>query len=268
MRSKIVYSSHLINDSILREFEAMGKTEMDSVFLYNGKNKSNIPSPNFCFSDYGSSSLDYPKITNEIRDYLQFSLLNYFNKEDEHYDYYWHVEYDVRFNGNWNHFFSQFEDNNADLLTCHIRTYEDEPGWKGWEIEHLNKEFPKEERLRSFIPVFRISREALEFLDKELKSGCAGHCEVLLPTLLHHGGFKLEDLGGNGEFVRGPKNRNYISRSNQNGEIFGGTFRFRPTMNKVGLRKNMLYHPIKPDSENNYIGLLKFMDKYIASILR
>jgi len=93
-----------------------------------------------------------------------------------------------------------------------------------------------------------------------------GHLEVLIPTLLHNNGFELEDFGGSGKFCQKENiNRNYIgSDNNTNGELNHGTMRYRPHQIYLGLRKNMLYHPIKPANET----VKYYLKRYIKRIIR
>ena len=108
---------------------------------------------------------------------------------------------------------------------------------------------PQEQRLRSFNPIYRISRNALELLHKALLSKWCGHHEVLIPTLLYESVLSIHDFGGKGEFVpEGFENRFYMGNSpNKKGILSDGTMRWRPVFQEVGELKNKLYHPIKPD---------------------
>jgi hypothetical protein len=57
---------------------------------------------------------------------VELPVLRFF-KERSHYDYYWIVEYDVRFSGSWNAFFSAFAGNRSDLLGTTLTRYEKSP---------------------------------------------------------------------------------------------------------------------------------------------
>jgi hypothetical protein len=270
MKTKILFLTHKIDDQIINEFENIKRTGLDIALVHNGEKNDSIPTPNYCFTAEDIWEQYYPAIDKEIITYQHLVVLNFYQNYSKKYDYYWAIEYDVRFTGDWVHFFSQFDKNSADFITSHIRHYHEEPGWLGWEkMKSPPGKEKTEDYLRSFNPIYRISKEALEYIDKQIKAGYAGHNEVLFPTLIYHNDdLKMTDFGGSGTFVEGAVNKNYISRSDKDGEIFGGTFRFRPTMNKIGMRKNKLYHPIKSDSENNYIGLLKFADKYFKNLFK
>lgn len=70
-------------------------------------------------------------------------------------------------------------------------------------------------KIRSFNPLFRISNEALRFIDQSLLQGWEGHYEVLLPTLLKTAGFSIAEFGGSGPYVLpGCENKFYLASEN------------------------------------------------------
>ncbi|MDQ1090492.1 hypothetical protein [Siphonobacter sp. SORGH_AS_1065] len=164
------------------------------------------------------------------------------------YESYWLIEDDVRFSGNWSLLFNTFNNfTHFDFLSSHIRSYIQEPYWYWWEtLEHDSFEIPLEIRLRSFNPIYRISNNALSYIYNIHKIGWKGHYEVLLPTMLYLGNYKILDFGGSGHFVsEGFQNRFYTSESNHYGSLSQGTMKYRPISRKIGSLKNKLYHPIK-----------------------
>jgi hypothetical protein len=177
-----------------------------------------------------------------------FALLRAYLAEPEH-DWYWWVEYDVRYTGSWRRLFSACAPLGADFLGCHLRREVDEPCWHFWNSLRHPKLATPPERLRSLNVAARFSRRALALLCEAHAGGWAGHHEVLVPTLLHAAGLELADLGGDGPFVpRGFRNRFYTSYSTWDGSLHVlGTVRYRPARPAAGLRRNKLYHPVKPD---------------------
>lgn len=176
-----------------------------------------------------------------------FPLLLFFRDHPD-YRHYWVIEYDVRYAGDWGAFFRECADDPADLLTCHIRRHAEEPGWPWWDLHHPVREIPLAARVRSFNPIYRLSRAALTFLDAELRDGWCGHYEVLVPALLQHGGFRLADIGGSGAFTPpARKNRLYVDGPpNPAGLLQAGTMRYRPPFWRAGTDDGLLYHPVKP----------------------
>ncbi len=171
-----------------------------------------------------------------------------FARSNPQYSYYWVVEYDVYFSGDWRYFFHHFQNNAADFLTSHIRRFVEEPEWIWWSLTHPIQHIAESDRLRSFNPIYRISANALASIDTAHQSGWTGHYEVLVPTLLQAGGFCLNDFGGNGSFVT-PEDHNRLYIDDDSGDPKGGvrkgTMRYRPLFHFPGWHRNKLYHPVK-----------------------
>ena len=172
-------------------------------------------------------------------------ILHYY-RNNTGYDYYWVVEYDVRYSGSWRHFFSCFAGNKADLLGTTLTRYRDIPGWFHWpSLDLLDRPISQDDYLRAFLPVHRLSNRALARLDGDYRSGVKGHHECLVPTVLLGAGMSIEDIGGDGEFVR-PENRNRFYRNTPTAKTLSpGSFVFRPVMARAGKTQNILWHPVK-----------------------
>ena len=166
------------------------------------------------------------------------------------YDYYWCIEDDVRFNGLWSAFFSHFSHSadSSDFISSYIRDYDEHPYWHWWNY------FGKEDvtlstslLVRSFNPIYRISKKAIDYLYEQLLSGWYGHHEVLMPTLLKLGDFIISDFGGSGKYVADRnKNKLYSTGSEYpHGFIYEGSMRYRPVINRAEMTKAFLYHPVK-----------------------
>jgi hypothetical protein len=164
------------------------------------------------------------------------------------YDYYWSIEYDVRYTGSWKSFFSKYFDSEEDFLTSCIERYtEQNKGWMWWNsLQHQDSAVPPADRLRSFNPIYRFSAAAAKFLTTSHIEGWTGHHEVLLPTLLY-GRFRIRDFGGVGEFVKpGDEESSYV------GSPWSDTDQRIRTMRLVShgcvfyLPRNQLIHPVKP----------------------
>ena len=165
-----------------------------------------------------------------------FPLLKFY-KENQGYDYYWLVEDDVRFSGEWKDFFGSFASCTSDFLSSVIETKAENPTWYWWtSLKTGNEVIAEEKLLKSFNPIYRLSRQALACIDAYLIIGWMGHHEVLLPTLLYNEGFLLEDFGGEGTFVR-PENK---------AKFYDDTsMRIAPVLPDD--RKNYLFHPVKEE---------------------
>lgn len=176
-----------------------------------------------------------------------FPVLKFYH-ENPDYEYYWVIEDDVRFNGDWSVFLNSFKDINSDFLSTTIRNWEDETNWCWWSsLSHSEKSIPLNKRIASFNPIYRISNKAVQFIYDSLLDGWKGHHEVLLPTLLQNNGFSINDIGGNGKFVLpGFMNLFYLPDSPLKQRKYDEvTMRYRPAFKKIGSTPGKLYHPVK-----------------------
>lgn len=232
----------------------------DVFFLFHKKGKFIPPTISslkpFIFDNSILKSIDFVPIETKLVPGSNHFPLFKFYKANPDYKYYWYIEDDVRFNGNWNVFFDFFskEDIKSDFLTSHIRKYEDEPNWYWWETltNSASLNVATALRLRSFNPIFRISNPALKYLNRLFSSGWVGHHEVTMPTLLHLGGFSINELGGDSQFSSPKlKNRFYLSDKHDNsGCLTTSSMRFRPLIQNEEMTKQFLYHPVKKDFSN------------------
>ena len=251
----VLLLSHIITRPILKEYVRICNSINSigtGVFLYHA-NSNRIPSllrghKYYLFTYESLAKLKYSMIGKTlIPGNAHFPLLQFYRNNPE-YDYYWVIEHDVRFSGNWRDFFYFFQNIKNDFLACDIRRYEEEPDWVWWStLRHPDKHISNTDRICSFNPIYRISNSALYFLDQSMRSGWSGHFEVLIPTLLHLNGFKIMDIGGTSSFVLpGMENMFYtIPENNETGAFIEGTMRYRPYYYKAGELVNKLYHPVK-----------------------
>lgn len=170
----------------------------------------------------------------------------FFYASHRDYEHFWIVEYDVRYSGSWRQFFAAFDDNNADLLGTSLIRYADFPEWSHWRSLAIPTVSPNDgDRLRGFFPVFRISNNALACLHEVYGQGWAGHMETLMPTALYRSGLRIEDIGGDGEFVEPNNiNRHYINQRLTK-DLSPGTFVYWPARTAVGAHPDKLWHPVK-----------------------
>lgn len=171
-----------------------------------------------------------------------------FSKRYPQFDYYWVIEYDVAFTADWGDFFGAFEERDEDFLAAHLRTYEEEPTWFWWgSLRPPDGSAQPAQLIRAFCPVQRVSRRALELLERRVAEGWSGHFECLVPTLISARGYSLADIGGDGRWVPpGFRNRFYRSFSWPDGCLPLGSMRYRPPLSSLRFsRPGTLYHPLK-----------------------
>jgi hypothetical protein len=258
-RTALLWVTHVWSDDLKQEFEkflALRYPGSPDIWLLPDAHISrehNLAGQySHCFEFDASSlfeRLPYQRLEGKgLLHNTHFPLMDFFRAHPG-YDYYWYVEFDVRYTGDWGSFIQQFDSRDDDFITSHIRRFSEEPGWYWWSFfHHPKKEIPREHYIRSFNVIFRISSRALKYIHGQLEDGWQGHCEVSFPTLLYHGRFRLRDFGGDGGFVYpGMVNRNYTSQAGKWGLLNPFcSVHWRPSSTHAGLRKNRIYHPVKP----------------------
>ncbi len=242
MKQAILFLSDKSSPWILKNFNSLTAAANDTTdiyFLYHQRNNS-IPEPlqklnYFAFTDTILHELGYTPIEETlIPGSNHFPLLKFYLSHPD-YEYYWVVEDDVYFNGNWEILFNSYLNAPADLLSTHIKKYAENPTWHWWDSFQTDTENLSRENFRSsFNPIYRLTNRALSCIDQALKNGWKGHHEVVFPTLLHYRGFTLLDMGGTGTYVpEGFENRFYREKDMSHLPM------------EPGDEPNYLYHPVK-----------------------
>lgn len=244
MNQTILFLSNKANEWTLQAYRALSDSmtlEADVYLLYHQQGTvlpDSLRGINvFPFNSSILHDMGYQPIEDSLLPGSNhFPLLKFF-REHPGNDYYWLVEDDVRYAGDWKQFFDCFRTNSSDFLSSHIQRYEDHPGWYWWNsLRVTTEELPTDRMVKSFNPIYRLSRQALSVIDECLREGWKGHHEVLIPTLLYSKGFSIEDFGGKGRFV---------SPQNENRNYTVETFSERPVLPEEG--KGLLYHPVKQE---------------------
>jgi hypothetical protein len=167
-----------------------------------------------------------------------FSLLHFWRSHLV-YQYYWLIEDDVLYEGDWNNFFSEFSHNHADFISSYFTHFHHAPHWYWWNDINIKNSVGNECKIRTFYPVCRLSFPALVYLDERLKSGDYGHGEVLVPRLLSLTGFTFYDIANHPAPLIVPCSNRAVGVSNN------GSFRYRPFISKKEIKGNFLFHPVK-----------------------
>lgn len=254
MKSVALLLTHIIDEHILELYDDIrdGFAELGDAFvlLHDENDATDLSVPHFKFTMEDVKALGYPMLEESLIPGSCHLPIFLFLKDRPNYSSVWLIEYDVRYTGQWREFFHRFSQPIYDFCTSHIRPYQQEPMWDWWQLEHARKQIPLVERTRSFNPIYRISDQALKFIEQCIKEGWQGHHEVLLATLLHNNGFRIVDFGGTGDFVENNNaGRFYTSKSGDpSGSLTSGSMRFRPPISteEIDYSSHQLYHPCKP----------------------
>jgi hypothetical protein len=184
---------------------------------------------------------------------VDLSALHLYRAHPE-FDQYWFVEYDVRFSGDWATLFKNFQRSDADFLTTSLRRATVQPNWMHWwtlappaaEAMSATATLADHDRICCFMPIFRVSRAGMQAMDQAYRHGWSGHAEVTWPTLINHAGLRVEDLGGDGEFVAAGNRNRYYTNTLDDADLSPGSMAFRPARFWPGSKRNQLWHPVKP----------------------
>ena len=246
MKQVVLYLTNKSNEWTLSAFHALEQSLQGVADVYYAYHQQGVVLPvslqnienQFVFTSDILSELGYTPIEEGklVPGSNHFPLLKFF-KENQGYDYYWLVEDDVRFSGEWKDFFGSFASCTSDFLSSVIETKAENPNWYWWtSLKTGNAVIAEEKQMKSFNPIYRLSRQALTCIDAHLRIGWMGHHEVLLPTLLYNKGFLLEDFGGDGSFVRQENKSKFYDLT---------SMRIAPVLPDD--RKNYLFHPVKEE---------------------
>ena len=194
MKQAVLYLTNKSNEWTLSAFHALEQSlqgNADVYFAYHQQGDAlpvalrNIENL-FVFTsdilgDLGYTPIEQGKL---VPGSNHFPLLKFF-RENLGYDYYWLVEDDVRFSGEWKVFFDSFASSTSDFLSSVIETKAENSDWYWWNcLKTGNETIAEDNLLRAFNPIYRLSCQALSCIDAHLREGWMGHHEVLLPTLL------------------------------------------------------------------------------------
>lgn len=176
-------------------------------------------------------------------------LLIDFVARNPSYSYVWLIEYDVRFSGNWRRLFDAFADNDAALLGTSLTRREERPEWPWWTSLQPAEGEESAEQICGFFPVIRLSRTAAAVLVAAYARGWRGHHECVVPTVLHREGLRIEDLGGDSDFVAPGNEGRFYTNQRLEASLGKGSFVWRPARAEPGAEADKLWHPVKQSDE-------------------
>ena len=256
MKSVIVLVGHAMTDDLESKYYRIKKAFVkygDVVLLLHWEEENGllklpdeIDYVTFTVNDL--NSLHYEPIYETIVPGSNHFALLWFYLKRPKYEYYWNIEYDVDFTGNWSILFDIYKECDADFISTHLKWFKEDMYWYWWNSYHgITFEVPYDKRIRSFNPIYRISNKGLEFLNAFLKAGNYGHHEVLIATALYHHGYKIQDFGGKGSFVpQGHEEYLYLVGDTTDVHFPYGTMLHKGSFGKMPNKflTNKLIHPL------------------------
>jgi hypothetical protein len=262
-REVVLYYSHFCSPAVLREISRL-RNELDGRYDIFAAGYCRLAGalggidcvPAIEYSADDLIALPYPRKAG------QFDPLNFIGNADlvpmkffldrPDYDYYWIIEYDVRFSGAWPELFADLSSSGADLLCTTMQTWAENPNWAHWgSLSTGAEDVPLERRVKGFMPFCRLSHTLLAACDARYRRGWSGHSEVIWPTIASLAGLLLEDIGGNGSFTPAARRGRYYQNTPSEWSQFPGTFVYRPSFadrNLFGPQCHFtgtLWHPVK-----------------------
>lgn len=262
MRHCIAFISHVLNPAIRDAFERLAREapadhDVKFVLSTNDIGTDAIGMPETLLTRISRQNLlclGYPEKCQSdgwvIDGNLDLVFLE-FRRRNPGYDRFWFVEYDVHWEGRWEVLFEHFRGSDADVLGTTMQAIDEVPH-KLTTLTYPQLVIPpelgwrREDIIKGFLPICRLSRAALDVLDAAYRHGLGGHYEINVPTTSAQAGLAVEDIGGRGRFVN-PENQDRFYLANGASYTHSpGTFVFRPQP-KVLPRQNTLWHPVKPD---------------------
>lgn len=189
-----------------------------------------------CFSSDILYTMGYMPIGDSlVPGSCHFAILNFYLAHPG-YDYYWKIEDDVHFSGNWSKLLEHYINDDAGMLSAHIKTMKETPQWDWWySLNTGGDRIEEEDMVCAFNPICRLSRRALQCVHESLLRGWRGHAEVVVSTILNHNGFSIKDIGGIGRFVpEGEEDLFYTDETHSH-------IALRPQI----IRPDTIYHPVK-----------------------
>lgn len=213
--------------------------------------------PTFAYSPNDMIGLPYP---GKMRPFVAADYIGFvdlvpmrFYRDRPDYEFYWIIENDVRFCGDWSDLFTDLGSSEADLLCTTVQSYSENPEWAHWDTLRPGAagDVPRERRVKGFIPFGRVSRRLFAACDARYREGWSGHSEVLWPTIASLSGMRVEDIGGDGSFTPPARRGRYYYNAAESWSLFPGTFVYRPCFTEqdiVGPDNRFpgwLWHPVK-----------------------
>jgi hypothetical protein len=247
-RQAILFQTHILNDKAISRFEHIEIADglIDKYILFDAsasatEGESDLPIVGYCVSalcDAGYRPI-YPEQI--VPGSNHFPVIE-FSATHSQYAFVWAIEYDVVYTGDWTELMKSVS-GDVDFVSTNLRAHADDPHWPWWGMLcHSNDDaisIERSQRFASFNPVYRVSHKAACYLRRKYTAGWRGHHEVTMATLLHHGGFRIEELGGNSRSTPSERRHKYYT--------IHDTFRWRPSWEvpMSDWRPNCLYHPVK-----------------------
>lgn len=114
----------------------------------------------------------------------------------------WLIDDRVFFHGAWSELRRQFGGISADFLATEVRRQSEDPGWTWWKsFKAPAGTVAPSDGVAALLSLIRFNRTSAEAVAEGIENGWNGHPEAVVPSIIHHAGLKIEDIGGGGSFT-------------------------------------------------------------------
>lgn len=215
MDDVVLFRTHKFNPRIDKNLKHLTKSKKQVEVLFDNTNGVNYPNAfNIGYKDLKASGLPLASVSQLYKCFIQrhtkvlwqrfpnevvqqlwynvghFLILYYLENPDK--EYYWSVEYDVYFNGNWDNFFDIYKRYKTDYLGVHIQETHLDNNNGVWGLFDFN--VPYKRRFRCFGTIQRISNRLMKAVYEELLKGNHTYFEQIFPSVAMHYGYSVKDL--------------------------------------------------------------------------
>lgn len=215
MNDVVLFRTHKFNPRIEKNLKHLTKSKKQVEVLFDKSGKESYPNAfNFDYDDIknsGMKTVSIPQIYKCFHNRKSNKLSKRFSNtqvqtlwydvghsvilyylQNPQYDYYWSIEYDVYFYGDWNYFFDLYNRYKTDFLGVHIMETHLENNEGVWGL--FDFKVPYERRFRCFGTINRISNRLLKAVHEELLKGNHTYYEQIFPSVAMHYGYSVKDL--------------------------------------------------------------------------
>ena len=184
----ILIKTHVINKQFERLYDELVK--IHDVFILFDKP---IGRENFIFTNFDELK-DYECTRrNKYWYYNHYSLLYFYEKINNKYDFYWFIEHDVRYSGEWLDFFSKFSNVDDDLVCGRLSKPNKDWCW------FYDRNFNDCDIFMMIGSIYRMTNRAVKLIHEAQVSGVMGFNELLIPSILNKYKYKISDFNNHFE---------------------------------------------------------------------
>lgn len=206
----VFFMSHFVDEFVLYGYNKLRRElppDHDLLFIID--NSSNDAGKSLSYiKQLDDNNIPYYEITDQVyhscisKTHCTINpiiyCLKYINENrdsSKHYDYYYMVEYDVLFGGNWSNIFDRLSSERADLIAGYYQKKSEHPEWVHWYYNYNLDVTDDDNIIRTCLSFCRLSCSAMYYLLSFIDSNKLNSLyELWVPTLLYDAGYECVAL--------------------------------------------------------------------------